>query len=238
MTKGNNMRLNPTNVISELKSYDDTVVVVDAGLIAFVTVSPDVCTENPCDWDGTGKIYSFSRRHNNYLRDFDFPASKIECREAIAKKYGGDVVFLGYYAHGQCQWFVEGCGGPGTDCRWDGVSFAGIWVPDKYLCKEASYRLKLKKGTPARDAKMIEWAKQACSTYTDWCNGEVYGYSIEVYKARFTDSGDVYNAIEDYRYDTAIAEESCFGFYGDDIKTGLSDGLEEVTAMLEKGTSC
>lgn len=206
---------------------------VSGDLIIFVSVDQDELAENPCDQDGVGKIHSFSKRHGNYLCDFEFPSSEDECREELIKKYKGDVVFLGYYEHGQCSWFVEGRGGPGTDCRWDGVQFAGIWVPDKYLLKEARYTFKLKRGTPERDAQMTEWAAQACTIYTCWCNGDMYCYAIKVYKVRRADNGTVFDTIDDYRYNVDIVNDSCCGYDGSDIKNGVTEGLETVMELLK-----
>ena len=46
-------------------------------------------------------------------------------------------------------------------------------------------------------------ARQACEAYTQWCNGEVYGYDIE----RLT-------ACPHCGQETAESIDSCWGFYG------------------------
>lgn len=209
-----------------------TEVTIHEDLIFFVTTDYDDCAENPCDWDAVGKIHSFNRKHVDYLQGFDFPSTKEECRSQLIEKYGNDIVFLGYYEHGECVWFVEGMGGPGTECRWDGTQFAGCWVPDAELLRQVRYRDKLKKGTPERAAKMIEWAKQACTVYTDWCNGHVYGYQITAYKLKLTGDGEVYDSQSDYRFEDELACESCSGYYGDDIEEGITDGIKSVIATL------
>jgi hypothetical protein len=219
-------------------SGEGTEATIHGDLIFFVTIDYDTCADDPTGWDATGKMHSFSRKHCNFLKNFDFPASKDECREEIIKKFGDDVVFLGYYEHGQCSWFVEGCGGPGTECRWDGVQFAGFWEPDAELKKMARYNLKLKKGTPEREKKMVEWAKQACKVYTEWCNGEVYGYNVAVYKIR-REGEDTYEQRDDYRFAEALEEESCSGYYGDDIKECVNEAVKSMlTSLVKKGILC
>lgn len=125
-----------------------------------------------CPLDLYGQFVSFNRWHNNFDYAFDFPASKDACRETLTKIHGPDIVFLGYYEHSGCVWFVEGEGGPGTNCRFDGVSFAGYWVPHKGSKHALQYRYKLRVGTPERHAKVLAWARTDCEDYTKWCNGE------------------------------------------------------------------
>ena len=229
--------VNPKEIVFP-ENIGETEATVIGDLIVFVTIDHDEYSEDPTTWDATGKMYSFSRRHGNFLKGFDFPPTSKECREKIIKEYGHDVVFLGYYEHGQCSWFVEGYGAPGTECRWDGVQFAGFWLPDKELLKQAQYHDKLKKGTEARYDKMVEWAKQACALYTSWCNGEVYCYSIKAYKVR-REGEETYKQLDDYRYADELAEESCCGYYGDDITTGVEEGVKNILQSLHlKGLIC
>ena len=115
-------------------------------------------------------IYSFCRSHDNYLRDFDYPETREECREALRKRFGDDIIFLGYYQHTGCVWFVEGEGGPGTECRWDGVQFAGVWVPSRaQRCKATKIS---KRSDTDRDEYLRLAAREDCEILTDRWNGE------------------------------------------------------------------
>jgi hypothetical protein len=60
---------------------------------------------------------------------------------------------------------------------------------------------------------MRKRARQACDAYTQWCNGEVYGYEVtRVNPCRACGSED------------SRVVESCWGFYG------LDDCLSAATA--------
>lgn len=113
-------------------------------------------------------IYSFNQRHPDYIKatfpEFVFPSSREECREALIKKFGKEIQFLGYYEHGDCVWFLEGEGGPGTDCQFDGVKFAGVWVPDA--------KLKVKPRAKELRADILkELAREECKRLTAEYNG-------------------------------------------------------------------
>lgn len=172
--------------------------------IIFKKIVHDECACNPLeDMDCMGSIYSFCNRHVNFAGP-----SKLE---ALIEEYGKDVVFLSYFEHGLCKWGVAGSMSGMPDFQWDGVDYAGLWVPDKHLLEDAKELNEKERGE-----RMELWAKQACELYTQWCNGEVYGVIVEAYKLRKSDSGLVYDRIEDYRYETPVAEESCFGYFGMD----------------------
>jgi len=141
------------------------------------------------EFDGVGEIYSFCSRHRSY--DADARAREANNRDAVP---------LGYFEHGQCVWFVFGAAPPGADCPWDGVPFAGLWVPDKTILDEAS-------SLTGKDRRDLMWkrAAQACVTYTQWCNGDIYGYTVER-----LESCDKCRAV------TAETLDGCWGIYGSD----------------------
>jgi hypothetical protein len=87
--------------------------------------------------------------------------------------------------------------------------FDGIWVPDK--CTRESYTGQ--DGLSRRDW-MVKQAEIACETYTDYCNGSVYGYRIELYDIRKDDDGEVITDPHYYIHHKVIEEDSCWGFYG------------------------
>ena len=172
------------------------------GHIVFKKILQDECPSNPLeDCDAMGKIFSFSNRHVNSINQ--------EQTEALLEEHGKDAVFLSYFEHGNCLWGVKGSMGSMPDFRWDGVGTAGLWIPDKYLIEEAE-----KFDEKERRAKIEEWAGQACALYTQYCNGEVYGVIVKAYKAKYHESGELYDSEEDYRYDEEVFDESVFGIYG------------------------
>ena len=196
-------------------------VILHGEKIAFVELAYDSNASNPLeDWDETGTIHSFNRRHTNFID----PTS--EQFEALQAEHGADLIPLSYYEHGQCLWFVVGSDTPaGVEFQWDGTRFAGVWVPDAGLKGYADDENE-PLGSPERIARMSEYAKQACTTYTDYCNGSVYGYSIEVYNVRRDEAGTVWDDEYDYRRETATDEDSCWGFYGwDYFKEEVIDRL-------------
>lgn len=123
-------------------------------------------------------MHSFNSRHINYIKvaypEFVFPPTREECREALLKKFGKDIRFLSYYEHSGCVWFLEGEGGPGTDCRFDGTRFAGVWIPSKD--QQQTAQRAAEKSAPngyraAYDENLHAMAREDCDTYTDQCNG-------------------------------------------------------------------
>jgi hypothetical protein len=223
-------RLHPE--ISLPDQTDHAAYTVVGKHIVFVHAAQDESPDNPCDWDGMGKIHSFSRKHSSYLREFDFPASKEECEVQLRKRFGKDIVILGYFEHGACDWHISGHMPAGTECdyRWDGVSFAGVWVPSKDIVRHANG--KHMKGD-GRQTYMIEQAAHCCKTYTMWCNGEVYGYTLKAYTAKYADDGAVYDQEDDYRHEQEAHEDSCWGYYGwDDLRTAMKDAAETCRKKL------
>jgi hypothetical protein len=167
-----------------------------------ICIYPDTDATNPLeDMDEMGAILSLNRRHFN----FD-PAGVDEALQG-----NPDAVPLSYYEHGLCLWSVGGELPAPCRCRWDCVSLAGVWLPD-VMTLEAARNY----GGRTRQHFMRKRARQACEVYTQWCNGDVYGYEIASViacghcGAQHTESVD-----------------SCWGFYGQD------DCLAEAIAALD-----
>lgn len=180
---------------------------VDNRRIVFVTLAHDSDAQNPLEGgDGMGRIQSLSKRHHNTISVEEFETLMADDKDAVA---------LSYFEHGNCLWGVHGTMGGMPDFQWDGVSIAGVWTPDDTLRDDPGKGRGKKLTGKARAGRMRELAAQACETYTDWCNGEVYGYIIEVYAVRLDDSGevcedrDVYQALGEPLY-----EDACWGHVG------------------------
>lgn len=174
---------------------------------ATIEIHPDHYPENPMEeWSEMGKIYSFSKKHINSI-DLD------RAEELMTEK--PHHVKLSYFEHGSCHWMVMGESSPGMEFRWDGVRFAGLWIPDDDCMETINARafkgMEERPGTTFQDNRrkaLLDYARDVCKTYTHWCNGDVYGYTVEL-------DGDQI--------------DSCYGFYGSDLEeNGLLGQAQSV----------
>jgi hypothetical protein len=142
----------------------ETTTIERDGQAYRIRIYPDPDVPNPLeDWSEMGTILSLNRRHSNDLR-----GSVDDLLEE-----NPDAVPLSYYEHGLCLWTVAGELPPGADCPWDSVGIAGFWLPDAETLESAKNY-----GGFTRRMFMRKRARQACDAYTQWCNGEVYGYEV------------------------------------------------------------
>ncbi len=171
-----------------------------------IRVFHDLDAANPLEDCEMGIILSLSSRHVNY-----HPGSVDDLLEN-----NPDAVPLNYYEHGLCRWSVAGELPAHLRCPWDSVSFAGIWLPDaETLVSARNY------GGRTRQHFMRKRARQACDVYTQWCNGDVYGYDIE----RITTCSHCGE-------EAAESVDSCWGFYGLDYCLGEAAAV--VTAPRQR----
>lgn len=135
-----------------------------------VEISHDPDVENPCEEDGAWRLYSFSSRHLSYRHPRDFVPNGEPSLALRNKLKAGTAWMLSYFEHGQCEWMLsdEPRGALAGDWRWDGVDVAGVLVWEHPL-EELGPRTKQDRRADA--AAFVE-------TYTGWCNGETYGYTI------------------------------------------------------------
>jgi hypothetical protein len=167
----------------------ETTTVERDGRTFRIRICPDGDTPNPLeDWSEMGTILSLNRRHANC-----YPGSVDDLLEEHP-----DAVPLSYYEHGLCLWTVAGELPAACRCQFDSVGIAGFWLPDAETLASASNY-----GGFTRRMFMRKRARQACEAYTQWCNGEVYGYEVE----RLT-------ACPHCGQERAEPVESCWGFYG------------------------
>jgi hypothetical protein len=194
----------------DTKEYVDQIEVPQPGseshlfigdYILFIRTDYSEGEPNPCeDQDGIGTIRSLNTRHVNSI-------TPDEMNNILNNDE--DAVILSYFEHGQSLWFVKDSTAPaGVEFQWDGVGVAGIWIPDD--CVRESYTGQ--DGLSRRDW-MVKQAAAACEAYTQWCNGEVYSYSVELYRKREED-GYLFDELTDYRFADPVYEDSCCGFYG------------------------
>ena len=139
--------------------------------------------ENPLETD-CWKLYSFNRNHRSFKDpDYFFPNGRpdenpvpIGLRRKLAV---GTAFILSYTEHGQCEWGVEGTIGMPV---FDSCSIAGLLI----------WEDSVKNLGPKTYADRQKDAEGVCAVYSEWCNGNVYGYSVE-------EKGEVI--------------DSCWGFY-------------------------
>ena len=150
---------------------------------------------NPLDdWSEMGTILSLNRKHVN------FNPARIES----SIENNPDAVPLSYFEHGQCLWSVAGELPAHLRCPWDPIAFAGVWLPDAATLESAKNY-----GGRTRHHFMRKPARQACDAYTQWCNGDIYGYEIE----RITSCGHCGS-------EQASVIDSLWGCYGLDYCLG------------------
>ncbi len=144
----------------------------------------DQGVEDPLE-HGDWRTVSFSTRIGNYEDPDKYLNPSLGFDTATAKTLGyrrkmevGTMFILSCYQHGAVQWGLKG---ETHQCRWDNANIAGL------LIYEGDTK-DLPKGYEARE----KMARSIIEAYTQWCNGEVYGY-------RLTKDG--------YYID------SCFGYY-------------------------
>jgi hypothetical protein len=181
----------------------ETNKIEQRGRTYHIRIFRDEDAPNPLnDWSEMGTILSLNRRHVNFDPD--------GVEEAISNN--PDAVALSHYEHGLCLWSVAGELPAAARCPWDSVAFAGVWLPDAGTLVSAKPY-----GGRTRQLFMRKRARQACEAYTQWCNGEIYGYEI----VRIT-------TCEDCGSEKAESLESCWGFYG--LDTCLTEAQAAAAA--------
>lgn len=192
-----------TVTVPDLPQNQGTKTTIIGNRILFVQSTYDEDCGNPLeDCDGIGAIWSASTKHRNYT-------SFEDLKDILDADH--DAVALSYYEHGNSFWMVMGgqrASTPGIEFQWDGVRFAGVWVPDKDVRESYTGQDNL-----TRPQWMAQQAESACEQYTAWCNGDCWRYSVEVFKLRKS-SGTPLAMKDDYRYETPEYEDSCCGFIG------------------------
>jgi hypothetical protein len=179
----------------------------------------DSSADSPRNWDNLGKMICFHRgydlgdKHNYNADDYN---SWGEMEKAIIKEENPAVILPLYmYDHSGISISTSPFG-----CRWDSGQIGFVLVSKKQALEEfGGVRVSSKK-----KVKIESIIEAEVETYTQYVEGEVYGFQII----------DEDNEVID----------SCYGFYGTDFATnGMLDYIdhnllgvaeEEVVALLEK----
>ena len=179
----------------------------------------DSSADSPRSWDNLGKMICFHGRYDlgdkhNYNAD-DY-SGWGEMEKAIIKEENPAVILPLYmYDHSGISISTSPFG-----CRWDSGQIGFVLVSKKQALEEfGGVRVSSKK-----KVKIESIIEAEVETYTQYVEGEVYGFQII----------DEDNEVID----------SCYGFYGTDFATnGMLDYIdhnllgvaeEEVVALLEK----
>lgn len=196
-----------------------------------LTIHHDDMPENPNDEDTLFHVHSFSTRHINFTDpdkllacEYEFPEGHEDegftCDEMPTSHGEGRIedhdwigpkgFFLSYFEHGLCRWGLEGTMSGMPDFRWDGVQFAG-WLEVK---EDNDWFLE------KSEEEQHQIAASYMDYYTDWCNGEVYGYTLEQFGEVTCDQDEVHEVAEKEL-------DSCWGF------VGAEHLVEEVKEVLK-----
>ncbi len=124
--------------------------------------------------------------------------------------------WLSHYEHGQRHWSIQGTVHY-PDMRWDGIRTAGfleVVVPED----EREWW----DGRPDKDR--LEAAKSTMEEYTNWLNGEVYGYVFENVRQEHCDMGFTHT------YEGEDVSDSCWGYIG---WKWLQEAVQDVTTYYD-----
>lgn len=178
-----------------------------------IKVWHDDCPERPDEGDGWTP-YSFSSCHSNHKDpeeagfEWDDDNGVVPNKELQGKLDTGLAFKLSYFEHGECVWSLSG---EGPQCRWDSTQFAGllVWDQDAGDLGPESYEDRKK------DAAAF------IKRYTQWCNGEIYGYTVEAVKDCHACGKE-----EDAKVDFDLP--SVGGYYIDDIDGMVIDMKDHI----------
>lgn len=196
-------------------------------LKVYIEVDEDTEHLNPAhghgDMDGQWQHISFSNRHYNYehpdkyLRPIYNERGRLQGVEPRSiglrrKMQVGLAYVLSYFEHGQCEWGLQG---ETFQCQWDTAQIAGLLIwphkPNEMGAK-----------TPEDRA---EDARNFLKVYTDWCNGEVYGYRVTTQQLDPDDP--------DYLDEDGDEISSCWGYFGSDsdyMKQEIQSAIDHFRA--------
>lgn len=176
-----------------------------------IKIHNDEDAENPVDMDCQWKPYSFSTNHSNFKEPEELGLGergedgKVKITNPVLRQKlkVGLAFFLSYYEHGLCSWSVQGTKWY-PDMQWDGVSLAGlvIWEHPPGDIGGKTYKARQKD------------AEGFMETYTAWCNGSCYCYTIEKPCGSCGQDNEVL--------------ESCGGYY--DIDEAKKEAISEANA--------
>lgn len=176
--------------------------------------------ESPRDWDNLGTMACFHRRYTLGDKDIPFSSDDFngwnEMEEYILKSLDAAVVLPLYlYDHSGITMNTTG-----FSCRWDSGQVGFIYITKDKIMKEYGVK-RIRRQLKEKVEKMLV---NEVEVYDQYLTGDVYGFNIV--KVTKCEQGHEHEENED----------SCSGFYGDDIKiNGILDHISEEDANVILG---
>lgn len=175
--------------------------------------------DSPRNWDNLGTMVCFHNRYNlgdKHSYDADNYSGWEEMQKAILKEEGRGTVILPLYLYDHSGISMRTSA---FSCRWDSGQVGFIVANGKEVLSEFGGKIVTKK-LRERIGGILEGEVE---TYTQYLEGEVYGFQIVDEEGEHIDS--------------------CYGFYGTDfVENGMLDYIdhtllgikeEEVVALLK-----
>lgn len=179
-------------------------------------VGQDECPLNPReDWDNLGNMICF---HRNYSLGDYVLSKEYEPKDYYKLKKRKDVVILPLYLYDHSGITMNTTG---FSCGWDSGQVGFIYVTHETIRKEFG----VKRVTQELREKVKGYLQGEVDVYDQYITGDVYYFSI--YQKERCNLGCEHEEFED----------SCGGFFGDDIKeNGILDHIssEDMEAVLEQ----
>ena len=164
----------------------------------------DELAESPREWDNLGKMICFHKRYtlgdDHDYRPEDY-SGWDEMQTAIIKNEDAAIILPIYmYDHSGITISTSP-----FSCPWDSGRIGFICISKKKIREEYS----VKRITKKLIDRVTEYLKGEVETYDQYLRGDVYCFTVT-------------------NNETGEEEDSCGGFFGDDIKTnGVLDNLSE-----------
>ena len=171
----------------------------------------DSSAESPREWDNLGKMICFHNRYDlgdkhNYNSD-DYSGWE-EMKQAIIKEENPAVILPLYmYNHSGISISTSP-----FSCRWDSGQIGFVLVSKKQALEEYG-GVRVSSKTKVKIESVVE---AEVKTYTQYVEGEVYGFQI------VDEDDDIV--------------DSCYGFYGTDFATnGMLEYIDHELLGVEEG---
>jgi len=180
----------------------------------------DEYPESPRTWSNLGTMACFHRRYS--LGDKDIPFSSDDFNgwdemEAYIYKELNALIVLPLYLYDHSGITINTTG---FSCRWDSGQIGFIYATKDAIMKEYDVK-RIRRELKEKVEKMLI---NEVEVYDQFITGDVYGFEIS--KITKCDEGHEHETHED----------SCSGFYGDDIKiNGILDHVSEEDANVILG---
>ena len=173
----------------------------------------DSC-ESPREWDNLTVIVTIEN-NRNAIGDFQVNSSE-ELRQMLEDKKAKYAIPLYMYEHSgiSLKCFEEKVEYPYND-QWDAGCIGMVFTTEELL-KDTGL-------THMTKNEVIDQMKAEVNVYSNWCNGECYGFRL----SKVSDCDKCNQTVEQ-------EIDSCYGFYGYDHETsGLYDAILENSKVFK-----